>query len=258
MRAVLSCLVACAAAAAFTAGVAQAHTDGCHSAHSCPSDHHTYVWTDASGQAWSCARPGSTAYDPARDTTTITYGGYTYYCYRVGSAPPPPPADSDADGVPDASDACPSTPGPPAAPGSAENGCPLPEPAPPAATRAYVGRFGGEGYFVPFGRPSAYKPRSVHPFSADGNASLYRLRWRGWGKSRAYGKGRAVANNCIPNCADGRFVRRRGARVTLYRLRAGDCRGQDARFYTRARLWFPRGLGLRPFTVKLKTGCGRS
>jgi len=86
---------------------AAAHSNGCHSAHSCPSDHHTYIWYDGAGQGWSCARPGSSSYDPSRDTTTISYGGYTYYCYRAGSPPPPPPpADSDADGVPDSSDGC--------------------------------------------------------------------------------------------------------------------------------------------------------
>src|SRR3954452_23475764 len=73
-------------------GVAAAHQSGCHSAHSCPSDHHTYVWYDASGQGWSCAEPGAPEYDPSTDTTTITYGGYTYYCYAVGSAPLPAPS----------------------------------------------------------------------------------------------------------------------------------------------------------------------
>jgi hypothetical protein len=119
---------------------ASAHQSGCHSAHSCPSDHHTYVWYDASGQGWSCAEPGAAEYDPSRDTTTITYDGYTYYCYAVGSAPSPtstettptttapastPPADTDGDGVPDASDACPTQ------PGAFGSGCPLrPDPAP--------------------------------------------------------------------------------------------------------------------------------
>ena len=46
-------------------------------------------------------------------------------------------------------------------------------------------------------------------------------------------------------------------RATLWRLRDGDCNGQDARFYTRARPRFPRGLGLRPFTVKLRATCVR-
>ena len=28
-------------------GTAAAHTDPCHPLHTCPSDHHSYVWTDA-------------------------------------------------------------------------------------------------------------------------------------------------------------------------------------------------------------------
>jgi len=116
------------------ASVASAHSDGCHSAHSCPSDHHTYLWYDGGGQGWSCARPGSDTYDPTRDTTTITYGGYTYYCYAYGSAtppPPPPPPDADSDGVPDSSDACPTE------PAYTTNGCP-PPPEPPSRLSFYA------------------------------------------------------------------------------------------------------------------------
>jgi hypothetical protein len=70
--------------------VAGAHRSGCHSHHSCPSDHHTYVWYDSSGQGWSCAEPGAAEYNPRQDTTTIVYAGLTYYCYVVGQPPPPP------------------------------------------------------------------------------------------------------------------------------------------------------------------------
>lgn len=120
MRKVL--LAAVIVAATLPSGVAEGHSNGCHSAHSCPSDHHTYVWYDGAGRGWSCARPGSDSYDPSRDTTTITYDGYTYYCYQAGSLPPPPPVDSDYDGVPDASDACPAT------PATTANGCPVAQP----------------------------------------------------------------------------------------------------------------------------------
>jgi len=68
------------------AGGAGAHQSGCHSQHTCPSDHHTYVWTDLStGLAWNCAEPGASEYDPSRDTTTIVYQGLTYYCRAAGS-----------------------------------------------------------------------------------------------------------------------------------------------------------------------------
>lgn len=38
---------------------ASAHTNGCHSSYACPSDHHSYIWTDDTG-----ARPA-----PARVST---------------------------------------------------------------------------------------------------------------------------------------------------------------------------------------------
>src|SRR5690242_4348541 len=60
---------------------ATAHTDPCHTNHTCPSDHHTYVWIDPNtGLGWDCARPGATEYDPSKDTTTIVWEGLTYYC----------------------------------------------------------------------------------------------------------------------------------------------------------------------------------
>ena len=66
-----------------------AHTDGCHAAHTCPSDHHTYVWFDAAGQGWDCAAPDAPEYNPAVDTTPISQGGLTWYCHAAGAPPPP-------------------------------------------------------------------------------------------------------------------------------------------------------------------------
>jgi hypothetical protein len=86
--------------AAVFGGQALAHTDGCHSAHSCPSDHHTYVWYDGSGQGLDCVKPGAPEYDSTQDTQTVSYGGYTYYCRPVGSAPTapsPPPTNPTPD-----------------------------------------------------------------------------------------------------------------------------------------------------------------
>jgi hypothetical protein len=73
-------------AAAALVGGASAHSNPCHSQHTCPSDHHTYVWTDlTTGLQWDCAEPGAPEYDPTRDTTTIIYAGLTYYCRAAGS-----------------------------------------------------------------------------------------------------------------------------------------------------------------------------
>jgi hypothetical protein len=65
---------------------ASSHQSGCHSQHTCPSDHHTYVWTDlTTGLAWDCVEPGAREYDPSRDTTIIVYQGLTYYCRSATS-----------------------------------------------------------------------------------------------------------------------------------------------------------------------------
>jgi hypothetical protein len=84
---VLAAVVFCVSGvfAAFTVTGASAHQNGCHSAHSCPSDHHTYIWYDANGQGWDCAEPGAPEYNPAVDTTTIVYAGLPYYCHAAGS-----------------------------------------------------------------------------------------------------------------------------------------------------------------------------
>jgi hypothetical protein len=72
--------------AAVLATGAAAHSNPCHTQHICPSDHHTYVWTDlTTGLQWDCAESGASEYDPSRDTTTIVYAGLTYYCRTAGS-----------------------------------------------------------------------------------------------------------------------------------------------------------------------------
>ena len=74
---------------AFAGAVARgapSHQSPCHTQHTCPSDHHTYIWTDTTtGLAWDCVEPGASEYDSTRDTTVIVYQGLTYYC-RSASA----------------------------------------------------------------------------------------------------------------------------------------------------------------------------
>src|SRR3954452_10605820 len=76
-------------AALLVAG-ASAHSNPCHSQHTCPSDHHTYVWTDpATGLQWDCVEPGAREYNPILDVTTIVWDGRTYYCRAAGSTTTP-------------------------------------------------------------------------------------------------------------------------------------------------------------------------
>src|SRR5690242_13404159 len=68
---------------------ASAHSNPCHSQHTCPSDHHTYVWTDpTTGLQWDCVEPGAREYNPILDVTTIVWDGRTYYCRAAGTTPP--------------------------------------------------------------------------------------------------------------------------------------------------------------------------
>ena len=67
------------------AAPALAHRSGCHGAHSCPSDHHSYIWYDSSGKAWDCAEPGAREVS-AQDTTRIVYAGLVYLCHAYGSS----------------------------------------------------------------------------------------------------------------------------------------------------------------------------
>jgi len=110
-----------AALAAGAAGGSPAHSSPCHSQHTCPSDHHTYVWTDTStGLLWDCAEPGAPEYDSSRDTTTIVYQGLTYYC-RTGTAIVTTATESTSTSA--ATTTSPATPGP------GEPSVSLPDPA---------------------------------------------------------------------------------------------------------------------------------
>src|SRR3954462_3046588 len=66
---------------------APAHGSGCHGAHTCPSDHHMYVWTDlTTGLQWDCVEPGAPEFDPFEDQTFISYEGRTYICRAAGQS----------------------------------------------------------------------------------------------------------------------------------------------------------------------------
>lgn len=63
---------------------ALAHRSGCQGAHSCPSDHHSYIWYDSAGRGWDCAEPRADEVGPS-DTTRIVYQGLPYLCHALGS-----------------------------------------------------------------------------------------------------------------------------------------------------------------------------
>lgn len=214
--------------------------------------------TQAAAQAYFISR-GGPALDPEgldRDRDGIACESLPCPCNYSTTPPPPPPPlpplpppppppplpDTDGDGVADATDACPTV------PATTLDGCPAPPPPPPTV---YVGTFAS----ADFGLPGPRRPRELHPYSAFAdNLWLYGLRWRRWGEARAYARGKG-AEYCLASCAGKRLTLRRGARATLFRLRDGVCDGKPARFYTRARLRFPRGIDVYPVTVMLLPRC---
>jgi hypothetical protein len=88
----------------------------------------------------------------------------------------------------------------------------------------------------------SYRPRSIVIACGDGNYGLTSLRWRAWNQPVATALGRAYANDCMPNCAGGRFHR---YPVTARAYRPRPMGGEGYR-YTRLRISFrgrrPTGL----------------
>src|SRR4051794_34156569 len=82
-----------------TSSASPLHSSGCHGAHTCPSDHHTYIWFDGNGQGWDCAEPTAREVTAA-DTTSIVYQGLPYLCHAAGAVAPTttaaPPAATTA------------------------------------------------------------------------------------------------------------------------------------------------------------------
>jgi hypothetical protein len=87
-------VVASAAVAASLAQGGASHRDPCHLRHECPSDHHTYPWGP---QSLYC-----TSYPDERlasDTTTVAWGGRTYWCHTGTAAGTPSKPTGSACGV---------------------------------------------------------------------------------------------------------------------------------------------------------------
>ncbi len=94
------------------------------------------------------------------------------------------------------------------------------------------------------------RPRSIIVACGDGNLQLRRLRWRSWEGRVARAVGVALANDCVPYCARGRF-HRLPARVKLSGLKR--CSNIGRYVYTRLRLRMggrlPRGIPRRTGAV---------
>lgn len=80
------------------------------------------------------------------------------------------------------------------------------------------------------------RPHVIVLTCADANFQLRGLHWRRWGARRALGHGRAVVNDCDPDCAAGHFHRYR-VRVLLG---GGIQRCHGRRAFRRARVRYVR------------------
>lgn len=80
------------------------------------------------------------------------------------------------------------------------------------------------------------RPHVIVLTCADAGYSLRRLHWGRWGVHRAFGRGRAVVNDCIPFCAAGHFHRYR-IRV---KLGGGTVRCHGHRAFRRAKIRYVR------------------
>ncbi len=125
--------------------------------------------------------------------------------------------------------------------------------------RAYfVGRLGSGSTSSTFGRP-LYKPRTMRTRAG---VLLVRVKWSGWGRARASGRGtvrinlRGFYNRSIYRRNE--FRRVRGARIALSERQRGLCRGRPSVFYTRAQVIYPRGSRIgRRQSIRLSPTCTR-
>jgi len=86
--------------------------------------------------------------------------------------------------------------------------------------------------------PLVSKPAEIVIACGDGNYSLERLRWHGWGSATATATGKAQANDCTPNCAAGHF---HSYPMTASATGLTTC--GKARYYARLTVTYP---GARP------------
>ena len=51
-----------------------------------------------------------------------------------------------------------------------------------------------------------YKPQSLTQYCADAGTRVTKIKWSSWTNTRAVGTGSYYANQCDPNCADGKLL----------------------------------------------------
>ena len=84
-------------------------------------------------------------------------------------------------------------------------------------------------------RGGQVKPARVMLACGDANYWITTLTWHGWGTATAKATARVHYNDCVPYCAAGHFHTIPGT-ASLSILKAGECKGAPARYYTRLRV----------------------
>jgi hypothetical protein len=112
--------------------------------------------------------------------------------------------------------------------------------------RDLLAHFAGCKSFFSRTVPGAVRPRSIVLACGDGNFYLTRIAWTRWGTREALGVGVGDQNDCLPDCARGRFL---SYRVAVQLDRALDCGPAKLPQFTRA-LWV--------FTAAKPVGVSRS
>jgi hypothetical protein len=77
--------------------------------------------------------------------------------------------------------------------------------AQPLARVTALPRFGGCKTFFSRSVSGLVRPRSIMLACGDGNFYLTRIAWTRWGIRQALGNGVGHQNDCVPDCAGGRF-----------------------------------------------------
>jgi hypothetical protein len=53
---------------------------------------------------------------------------------------------------------------------------------------------------------SEYKPKRIFLACGDGGEGIHSIKWIFWTSNTATGKGTYFINNCVPSCADGKYL----------------------------------------------------
>ncbi len=78
-----------------------------------------------------------------------------------------------------------------------------------------------------------YRPSELNRITGDGTAFVSHIQWRGWNSPQSYANGVALTDDCVPDCAEGKFTSH-ATHLHAYRIRF--CPRAHRNVYTRLTL----------------------